>query len=99
MQTTNQNHLNFLIDRIYDTVEPGQPKVINRITDTQVKEAVEDVIKETEKDYGREYDLPGDGYFIHLLNQPLIDYNILDTAVMSIVIGAVGFIIFVLLKL
>lgn len=56
------------------------------------------VLPSKEETY-REYDLPGSGYFVHLLNQPLIDYNILDAIVMGIVMGAAGFIIFVLLKL
>lgn len=104
MQTEKQKHLYWLIDQIEEYAAPGHAETQNKKMFEGLRKAADEVVQEEatlEKttDYGREYDLPGSGYFIHLLNQPLIDYNILDAIVMSIVMGAAGFIIFVLLKI
>lgn len=48
---------------------------------------------------GSPHDIPGDGYFVHLLNKRWVDYNVLDSIVMSILLGSLGFVIFVLTKM
>jgi hypothetical protein len=103
-ETEKQKHLYWLIDQLEEYAAPGHAEIQNKKMFDGLRKAADEVVQEEgsleqKTDYGREYDLPGSGYFVHLLNQPLIDFNILDAIVMSIVMGAAGFIIFVLLKL
>lgn len=104
MQTEKQKHLYWLIDQIEEYAAPGHAEIQNKKLFEGLRKSATDVIEEggtleVATDYGRQYDIPGDGYIIHLLNQPLIDYNIIDALVMSVILGAAGFIIFVLTNL